>query len=418
MEGDSIMIAKNISFFILTPALVLLYFPVYGFLGWIGEVIYRSFTRKRLINPGLLNGPFLPLYGSAAVIIIFLSGILPFNNIIFDFVFFAVFSSTIEYLAAMLAENYFKVRLWEYDDYKFNIKGRICLRFTIYWGLYCVVFLYLIHPTIYIINNKILSNLDTHLLRELYGITILIFNLSIFVDFLISVRAMKIFVQNLNYFFENYLSLENEQIQNYLYKMRKPLRTFKALRKHADKEMKNLLENSISGQLKTIKSNLNSKILSHKPDKAEFEEIAHEILSNEDYDKLSNFLHHNSSTLKHCKKVAYCSYKISKYMGLDYRSATRGALLHDFYLYDWRGSEGRPYKGGLHGFRHPKVALINAEKHFNLNKIEKDIIIKHMWPLTVIPPIYKESILVMFIDKYISSIETIQSVKPNKKKEE
>lgn len=408
------MLTLNLQQFILSIDKILIYFPIYGFLGWIGEVIYRSATRKQLINPGLLNGPFLPLYGSAAVLIIFLTYIIPINNPLFYFIFFSVFASAIEYGAAALAENYFKVRLWEYDDYRFNLKGRICLRFSIYWGIYVLIFLYLIHPFIYSSISNIKDNISIFSNDRIYFLLLFTINTSIFIDFLISVKAMKRFVSTLNLFIEEYLSLENQQVQNYLYKMRKPMKKFRALRKHADNEIKTLLENNLSGQMKNIKNQFNEKLFSHKPDEKEFHEIIAEIIKNEKFLELDNYLHHDASILNHSRKVAFAAYKMAKYLGLDYKSTARGALLHDFFLYDWRKNEGRPYKGGLHGFRHPRVALNNAEKYFSLNKIERDIIIRHMWPLTIIPPRYKESILVMFIDKYISSIESIIAVK-NKK---
>jgi uncharacterized protein len=84
---------------------------------------------------------------------------------------------------------------------------------------------------------------------------------------------------------------------------------------------------------------------------------------------------------------------------LDHRSATRGAILHDFFLYDWRDhDEPDLHRKKFHGVEHPLIALANAKKHFSVNEIEEDIIKKHMWPLTIVPPKYKESFIVSFID--------------------
>jgi uncharacterized protein len=58
-----------------------------------------------------------------------------------------------------------------------------------------------------------------------------------------------------------------------------------------------------------------------------------------------------------------------------------------------------------HGFAHPKIALKNAKKHFVVNKKEEDIIVKHMWPITIVPPRYMESYIVTFADKVLSSRE-------------
>jgi uncharacterized protein len=89
---------------------------------------------------------------------------------------------------------------------------------------------------------------------------------------------------------------------------------------------------------------------------------------------------------------------------LDYRSAARGGLLHDYFLYDWHHA---PYK--LHGFKHPNRALKNAQNDFDLNKIEIDIIKKHMWPLTVTPPRYLESLIVGMVDKGCTISEVIRN---------
>jgi uncharacterized protein len=110
--------------------------------------------------------------------------------------------------------------------------------------------------------------------------------------------------------------------------------------------------------------------------------------------------------------VAYFSYRISKYFKLDYRSAARGALLHDFFLYDWRNHDAPDLpREKFHGLAHPAIAVANAKKYFSINEIEEDIIKRHMWPLTLVPPKYKESYIVSFADKYLSSKEFINEYK-------
>jgi uncharacterized protein len=113
--------------------------------------------------------------------------------------------------------------------------------------------------------------------------------------------------------------------------------------------------------------------------------------------------------------VSYFSYRASKFLKLDYKSAARGAFLHDFFLYDWRNHDVPDLpEDKFHGIEHPKIALTNASKHFSLNDIEKDIIIKHMWPLTLVPPKYKESFIVSFADKYLASKEFVKKFNQTK----
>ena len=132
-----------------------------------------------------------------------------------------------------------------------------------------------------------------------------------------------------------------------------------------------------------------------------------ELVEKEQIYEMHQYIQHgNTTTLMHCLVVSYYSYLIALRLPFKYdlKSVIRGAMLHDFYLYDWHIPDGN-HK--LHGFRHPGFALRNARKHFKLTPIEEDIIEKHMWPLTLRKaPIYKESMLVCMVDKYCSLTET------------
>lgn len=130
----------------------------------------------------------------------------------------------------------------------------------------------------------------------------------------------------------------------------------------------------------------------------EFFNIIKDILNNETVQSLQLYKHHyGSNRYEHSLSVSYYSYKLCKFLGLDHVSAGRAGLLHDLFLYDCENPETRPKN---HIKNHPKVALNNAEKHFLLNDIEKDIILKHMWPVTLSTPRYLETLIVTFVDKY------------------
>lgn len=121
---------------------------------------------------------------------------------------------------------------------------------------------------------------------------------------------------------------------------------------------------------------------------------------------MKKYIQHSDITcFEHSIHVSYKSYLICRHLGLDDRSAARGGLLHDFFLYDWHNTKPR---SGLHGFTHPRAALDNANKRFMLNEIEKDIIEKHMWPLTPSLPKYKESYIIVLVDKYCSFMEIMK----------
>lgn len=121
----------------------------------------------------------------------------------------------------------------------------------------------------------------------------------------------------------------------------------------------------------------------------------------------SQFIQHgDTSVLAHCICVAYMScfiaYKLK--LRLEKKSLIRGALLHDYFLYDWHD----PDPGHrLHGFRHPRTAWINARRDLKLSKKEENIILRHMFPLTPVPPVCGEAWVVCLADKICSSFETM-----------
>lgn len=154
--------------------------------------------------------------------------------------------------------------------------------------------------------------------------------------------------------------------------------------------------------MKRAKTN---KIISN----SEYYDCVRDLLDSAPVQLMDTFIQHGSTTtLDHCISVSYKSYKYAKKLGLDYKSAARAGLLHDLFLYDWhKQPKGDPFFQ-KHGFTHPQRALDNALKHFELNNKEIDIIEKHMWPLTLNKiPKYKESFLISFVDKQVSTREIV-----------
>ncbi len=135
----------------------------------------------------------------------------------------------------------------------------------------------------------------------------------------------------------------------------------------------------------------------------EFDEIVSDLMDDPLVLSMEELPQHSkhSNCLDHSIYVAYMSFLVCRKLGLDYVAATRAALLHDFYLCKWEETD--------HGFRrfwrHPKLALANADERYDLSGKEKDIIVKHMWPLTPKPPRYLESFVVSFADKVCAALE-------------
>ena len=117
--------------------------------------------------------------------------------------------------------------------------------------------------------------------------------------------------------------------------------------------------------------------------------------------------HGRHSVYEHSVGVASLALELARRLRLkvDEDSLVRGALLHDYFLYDWHEPDpDRP----LHGFYHPKAALKNARRDYGVNAREEDIILHHMFPLTLSPPRTKEGLLVCLADKLCAIKETVK----------
>lgn len=142
----------------------------------------------------------------------------------------------------------------------------------------------------------------------------------------------------------------------------------------------------------------------------EFQRIIKELINNGTVQEMKNYRQHYETTcFDHCYMAAYYCYLICKKYHLDYKSATRGAMLHDLFLYDWRVRQ--PDRKGFHAFTHGKKACENACKLFDLNEKEKDMIIKHMWPVTIEFPKSIEGFILTLVDKYCALSESFEVIK-------
>lgn len=139
----------------------------------------------------------------------------------------------------------------------------------------------------------------------------------------------------------------------------------------------------------------------------EFGECVKDIAQHPVVLRMKLYPHHGSTNCyQHCLHVAYYNYQWCRFLGLDARSAARAGMLHDLFLYDWH-THAKKTGDHFHGLTHPKKALHNAEKFFDLNETEKDIIRSHMWPVTLFDvPHTKEGWITTLSDKYCGGCET------------
>jgi len=140
---------------------------------------------------------------------------------------------------------------------------------------------------------------------------------------------------------------------------------------------------------------------------AAFKECVADLLENDLVKQLDMFKQHcNTSRLQHCINVSYYSYRICKMLRLDFVSAARAGILHDLFLYDWRETCTKL----IHTKEHPKEALKNAMEITNINHVEADAIVRHMFPFCAFPK-FKESYVVSIADKYCATVEVVTAFK-------
>ena len=171
---------------------IIFYFIIYSFLGWCLESVYKTIIFKKPTNSGFLYGPFCPMYGIGAVLMVMMSRV-SHNPIIIFVLGFLVFSVW-EYVVAVILEKCFKTKYWDYSNLKFNFQGRVCLKNSIYWGILGVLLVYIIQPCI----EKITSLIPEHVL--LYANIFL--SIIIFVDSVITITKLIVIDKKINQIFE------------------------------------------------------------------------------------------------------------------------------------------------------------------------------------------------------------------------
>ena len=122
-----------------------LYFFIYAILGWCVEVIHAALKRGKFENRGFLNGCWCPIYGVGVVLVLLC--LTPINvNVFVLFIASLALTSVLEFIVGFVLEKLFKTKWWDYSKEHFNIKGYVCLKYSILWGLACVLVVDLIHP--------------------------------------------------------------------------------------------------------------------------------------------------------------------------------------------------------------------------------------------------------------------------------
>lgn len=126
----------------------ILYFFVYGFLGWCTEVIFAAFKQHRFVNRGFLNGPICPIYGVGVTLVIACLEAFQ-SNLLLLYISSVILVTVLEGVTGWAMDKLFHNKWWDYSKLPFNIGGYVCLLFSLIWGVACVLIVYFVHPLIH-----------------------------------------------------------------------------------------------------------------------------------------------------------------------------------------------------------------------------------------------------------------------------
>jgi len=162
-----------------------LLFITYSFIGWIIEIIDRFKVNKRIVNRGFLIGPYVPIYGCCAILMVLL--LHSVRNPITMFAYCILIASTGEYLTSYIMEKVFHARWWDYSDYKYNLNGRICLINCLGFGILGFILIKYLNNFLY----NIYSNLNMTTLNIIFYTLITIFTIDLIVSFIVIFKVKK-----------------------------------------------------------------------------------------------------------------------------------------------------------------------------------------------------------------------------------
>ena len=156
-------------------------FIIYAFLGWCSEVAFAAVNKGKFVNRGFLNGPVCPIYGVGMLIVVLCLWNLRDRPLLL-FLGSALLTTALEFVTGFVLERFFHDKWWDYSDMPFNIKGYVCLKFTILWGLAASFIIGAIHRFIYMLIEKTPFVLGVILLA--------VFSAAFIADFIVTLTAL------------------------------------------------------------------------------------------------------------------------------------------------------------------------------------------------------------------------------------
>lgn len=210
-------------------AIFIFTFAFYAFAGWVLETGYRSIIQRRLVNPGFLSGPFLPIYGFFATLANWSGELLSHLAWEWQFACFVLLSTLLEYVAGWFFERFFQLQLWDYHETPLNFHGRIALPYSLFWGLLGLLFQFVINPIVQ--HQLLLTPFSIRSVLEIILITYLVWDI---INAALLFRRMEHFI---SVFQEKYERLELTLFQRAFSPFRRLLHTYPKMRHTVSEKM-------------------------------------------------------------------------------------------------------------------------------------------------------------------------------------
>lgn len=140
----------------------ILFFTIYSLVGWVMETAFKSITERKFVNRGFLHGPFTPIYGFGALLIIvssrWIENILGSDSISLSLsILSSIFLVTaLEFITGFMLEKVFREKWWDYSQNAFNLKGYICIKYSLLWGMLAFLLIQVVHPIV----NQVISSIS------------------------------------------------------------------------------------------------------------------------------------------------------------------------------------------------------------------------------------------------------------------
>ena len=162
-----------------------LYFFICSFIGCICEILYAFYVEKTFVKRGFLYGIACPIYGFGAVMLILINELMAkkTNSIIFKMIIMAIVFTAFEYLVSLVFELIFGIRWWDYSNEFLNLQGRICLQFSILWGIAGGIFIQFIYKPM----QKLIKKIRNKVSNKVINIVLVFLTVIMSIDFVLSI---------------------------------------------------------------------------------------------------------------------------------------------------------------------------------------------------------------------------------------